>query len=93
MEAPSTLFMNRAGKREMEMELNTSEVTGYLLFAAKQHIEPYTRAINCTRLAEHVARELECEHWLEDDSHWIWSVTYSAAEEIAYDLGLEPSIW
>ena len=97
MESPSAFFANRAeSTRGDEMTTSTPNmklVRAYMTLAAEDHIEPYTREINCTRLAEDAAEAFGCKHWLDDETHWIWRQAFSAAEEIAVDLELGPTTW
>ena len=37
--------------------------------------------VNCTGLAETAAHEADCDHWLDDETHWIW------------DLAVEVEVW
>jgi len=72
------LSTNAAGIRRIARQL--------VQFETAEVIDKATAEVNCTRLAEMTAQELNHDEWLDDPDHVVWDIAVEVAEW--YEKGL-----
>ena len=76
----------QAGRRDdrgktMGMDVTKEQVRRYLCDAVSEQLDDHGGEVNCTQLAEYAANAFDKDHWLDDETHWIWEVAAAIAED------------
>lgn len=63
------------------IEPTESQVASYAEREVENCVDNHTNEVNATQLAENIAHHFGCDHWLDDETHFVWEIALTAGAE------------